>query len=104
MAFAQGWRRIMEAVAADPVSAARTVFDILNEPDVHGLRWEAHTSATGYHMPSVADVYHQILAMGHTINPGAVPRLAHVLTAPQLQRRPRVPLAGHRSAEKHEAH
>ena len=61
----------MMAVAADPASAARTVFDVLNEPDVHGLRWEAHTNVNGYHMPSVADVYHQILAMGYAINPGA---------------------------------
>ena len=61
----------MEAVAADSASAARTIFDILNEPDVHGLRWEAHTDAAGRRMPSVADVYHQMLAIGHGINPGA---------------------------------
>ena len=66
----------MEAVAADAASAARTVFDILNEPDVHGLRWEAHTNGSGYHLPSVADVYHQIMAMGHRINPGAPEALA----------------------------
>ena len=68
----QGWRRIMEAVAADAHSAARTVFDILNEPDVHELRWEAHSNGTGHRLPSVADVYHQIMAIGHRINPGAL--------------------------------
>ena len=74
----------MEAVASDPTSAARTVVDVLNEPDVHGLRWEAHTNATGYRMPSVADVYHQILAMGHAINPGGALTLTLVLVATQL--------------------
>ncbi len=74
----------MEAVASDPASAARTVFDILNEPDVHGLRWEAHTNTSGYRMPAVADVYDQILAMGHAINPGAVVILILVLTALRL--------------------
>lgn len=78
----------MEAVAADPVSAARTTFDILNEPDVHGLRWEAHINATGHHMPSVAGVYHQILAMGHGINPGAALRphlsLAHSMCSSKI--------------------
>jgi hypothetical protein len=62
----------MEAVAEDAASAARTVFDVLNEPDVHDLRWEAHTNGAGHLLPSVADVYHQIMAIGHGINPGAL--------------------------------
>ena len=61
----------MEAVALDPASRARTLFDILNEPDVRGMRWEAYTNASGYAMPGAADIYHQMLDIGHSINPGA---------------------------------
>ena len=68
---AQGWQRIMTAIAADPESRARTVFDILNEPDSLGLRWEAHTNASGVALLSVADAYHEIMAAGYATNPGA---------------------------------
>jgi len=67
---AQGWQHIMTAVAAEPASKARTVFDILNEPDSLGLRWEAHTSAAGAALPSVADAYHSVMAAGYSVNPG----------------------------------
>ena len=46
------------------------MFDILNEPDSLGLRWEAHTSAAGAALPSVADAYHQVMAAGYAVNPG----------------------------------
>ena len=66
----QGWQRIIAAVTNDAHSAARTVFDILNEPDALNLRWEAYTSASGRALPSVSDAYHQIMAEGFAINPG----------------------------------
>ncbi len=71
----------MTAVAADPASKARTVFDILNEPDSLGLRWEAHTNATGAALPSVADAYHQVIAAGYAVNPGQ--RVKHKLLRAQ---------------------
>ena len=66
----QKWRVIMQAVADDPVSRTRTIFDLINEPDVVLMRWETYTNDTGYVMPGAADVYHQMLAVGHAINPG----------------------------------
>ena len=66
----QKWRVLMQAVADDPVSRARTIFDLINEPDVVRMRWETYTNSSGYVMPGAADVYHQMLAVGHAINPG----------------------------------
>jgi hypothetical protein len=66
----QGWQRIIAALTTDAASAARTVFDILNEPDALNLRWEAYTDASGRALPSVSDAYHRIMADGFAINPG----------------------------------
>ena len=60
----------MHAVEKDPASRARTIFDIINEPDVVLMRWETYTNTSGFVMPGAADVYHQMLAIGHKINPG----------------------------------
>jgi hypothetical protein len=36
----QGWKRLMTTIALDPVSKARVMYDILNEPDCRGIGWE----------------------------------------------------------------
>lgn len=62
----QAWTDIMTAVAADPWASAYTIFDILNEPDVKGLRWQAYNGN-----PSVGDMYHKIMSIGNKLNPSA---------------------------------
>ena len=62
----QGWSDIMTAVAADPWASAYTIFDILNEPDSHGLTWQA---SNGH--PGVGDLYHEVMTTGYSINPSA---------------------------------
>ena len=57
----------MTAVAADPWASAYTMFDILNEPDSHGLRWQAFNGVQG-----VGDMYHQIMNIGYKINPSTL--------------------------------
>lgn len=77
-AMLQSWRTIMQAVARDPVSCARTMFDIINEPDVVEMRWEPYVNSSGYAMPGAADVYHQMLDIGYSINPGAPYRMLNL--------------------------
>ena len=67
----------MQAVAHDPVSRARTMFDIINEPDVVEMRWESYVNSSGYEMPGAADVYHQMLDIGYNINPGKLLESLH---------------------------
>lgn len=75
----------MEAVARDPITRARTIFDLVNEPDVRAMRWEAYTNSSDYHIPSVADIYHQMLDIGYAINPST-----HCAPATcQIPRRPK---------------
>ena len=60
----QAWSDIMTQVAADPWASAYTIFDILNEPDSHGLGWQANGAN-----PGVGDLYHQVMTAGYSINP-----------------------------------
>ena len=62
----------MQAVARDPVSRARTMFDIINEPDVVEMRWEPYVNSSGYEMAGASDIYHQMLDIGYNTNPGAL--------------------------------
>ena len=62
----QSWTDLMTAVSADPWASAYTMFDILNEPDARGLKWQASNGAQG-----VGDMYHQIMSIGNKINPSA---------------------------------
>ena len=66
----------MTAVAADPWASAYTIFDILNEPDSHGLTWQANNGN-----PGVGDLYHQVMTAGYSINPSA-----HLSTTYRLPR------------------
>lgn len=36
----QRWKIIVHAINKDHYAKGRVIFDIVNEPDVHGLRWE----------------------------------------------------------------
>ena len=62
----QAWSDIMTQVAADPWASAYTIFDILNEPDSHGLGWQANGNN-----PGVGDLYHKVMTAGYSINPSA---------------------------------
>ena len=90
----------MTQVAADPWASAYTIFDILNEPDSHGLGWQAN----GVN-PGVGDLYHEVMTKGYAINPSASLTLAEPLpfsvttTCPSLapslaQKAPRTVLQG----------
>ncbi len=65
----------MTRVAADDYARAYTIFDILNEPDARNLRWQAYSSPScpGGTCPGMGDLYHQIMSIGHKINPSAWP-------------------------------
>ncbi len=54
-------------MAQDPVVSANVIFDILNEPDSYGLTWDG-TQLDGQ---GLGYWYHQVMAMGYSINPGA---------------------------------
>ena len=72
----------MTAVAADPWASAYTIFDILNEPDSHGLTWQA---SNGH--PGVGDLYHEVMTTGYSINPSALLHtLRQVPAVPPTQR------------------
>ena len=55
---AQRYKQLLRDVNKDAVARGRVIFDILNEPDQSGLRWE-----------QVGDWYHRVMAYGHAINP-----------------------------------
>ena len=59
--YAQYWTQIMTDIHADPWTRSYTMFDILNEPDSYGLTW-----------PFVGPLYHQVMTVGHKINPSAL--------------------------------
>mmetsp|Transcript_13633 Transcript_13633/g.41196 ORF Transcript_13633/g.41196 Transcript_13633/m.41196 type:complete len:948 (-) Transcript_13633:1152-3995(-) len=61
------WKRIMEAIAADPVSVKFVMYDILNEPDSRGIPWIGQNGALG-----MTDYYIQMMDQGYQINPNAV--------------------------------
>ena len=63
----QIWKQIMTNVNQDPVVSANVIFDILNEPDSQGLTWDG-TQLDGQ---GLGYWYHQIMAMGYSINPSA---------------------------------
>jgi hypothetical protein len=50
----QGWKRIMTTIALDPVSKARVMYDILNEPDCRGIGWEGGGSGRSMVRPAAA--------------------------------------------------
>jgi len=82
LAVPQIWKEIMTDVAQDPVVSANVIFDILNEPDSYGLTWDG-TQLDGQ---GLGYWYHQVMAMGYSINPGAFPQPRLLLTSCHIQR------------------
>ena len=58
----QGWNRIMTTIALDPVSKARVMYDILNEPDCRGIGWEGGGSGRSM----VRSLLHVFIMPRHT--------------------------------------
>lgn len=44
----QGWQRVATAVNADPITAHRIMYDILNEPDSFNIGWQPANGRPGY--------------------------------------------------------
>lgn len=63
----QGWTRIAKAVNADTKVSNRIVYDVLNEPDVFGLKFEP---ANG--KPGMRNLYFQSFDAIYAVNPGVL--------------------------------
>ena len=66
----QRWKAIVTAINKDPYARGRVIFDILNEPDAYGLRWETSNNA---HVPSITTNYLRFMDMASSINHSALP-------------------------------
>ena len=75
----QGWRRIARAVNSDPVVARRCFYDVLNEPDAFGVRFEAREGR-----PAMKDLYLQVFDAIYAINPGVLPHPGSFPQSPDL--------------------
>ena len=64
-ACAQGWQRLATAVNANPITAHRIMYDILNEPDSFNIGWQP---AGG--RPGMQDLYPLAMDAIYAINPG----------------------------------
>ena len=50
------WRSLAADVAADPVTRNRVMFDILNEPDSRGIKWDNGPGKGGYGMTKLYEM------------------------------------------------
>ncbi len=82
---AQRWKAIVTAINKDPYARGRVIFDILNEPDAYGLRWEVSQNP---HVPSITTNYLRFMDMASNINHSALlavnPTMLIVSAAPVL--------------------
>jgi hypothetical protein len=62
----QGWLRVARAVNADPVVANRAFYDVLNEPDAFGVRFEPSNGR-----PGMKDLYFLAFDAIYSVNPSA---------------------------------
>lgn len=62
----QGWTRIANAVNADAVVANRVIYDVLNEPDAFGVRFESQNGR-----PGMKDLYFSAFDAIYAVNPGS---------------------------------
>lgn len=62
----QGWKRIANAVNADATISNRVFYDVLNEPDAFGVRFEPQNGR-----PGMKDLYFTAFDAIYSINPGA---------------------------------
>ncbi len=65
----QRWKTIVTAINKDPYARGRVIFDILNEPDAYGLRWEVSKNP---HVPSITTNYLRFMDMASKINHSAL--------------------------------
>lgn len=61
----QGWTRIAKAVNADSRVANRVIYDVLNEPDAFGLKFEPKGGK-----PGMRDLYLKSFDAIYAVNPG----------------------------------
>ena len=61
----QGWTRIAKAVNADSRVANRVIYDVLNEPDAFGLKFEPKSGK-----PGMRDLYLKSFDAIYAVNPG----------------------------------
>ncbi len=62
----QGWQRIAAAINADSTISNRVLYDVLNEPDAFGVRFEMQNGR-----PGMKDLYLAAFDAIYAINPGA---------------------------------
>ena len=67
----QGWTRIAKAVNADSRVANRVIYDVLNEPDAFGLKFEPKGGK-----PGMRDLYLKSFDAIYAVNPGGVAYVA----------------------------
>ena len=65
----QRWKTIVTAINKDPYARGRVIFDILNEPDAYGLRWEVSKNPN---VPSITTNYLRFMDMASKINHSAL--------------------------------
>ncbi len=53
-----GWSNLLGALNRDPYAAARTIVDIINEPEARQLGWD-----------DINPLYHKVMQIGYDINP-----------------------------------
>lgn len=58
------WTQFATSIAADPLMAAYTILEILNEPDVFELRWEAYNG-----LPGAGDLTLRAMDAIYAVNP-----------------------------------
>lgn len=67
----QGWTRIAKAVNADSRVANRVIYDVLNEPDAFGLKFEPKGGK-----PGMRDLYLKSFDAIYAVNPGGLAYVA----------------------------
>ena len=58
----QEWKALIDLIQTDPYARDVTILDPLNEPDAHGLGWNA-----------VGPFYEQLAAYAYSVNPSVLP-------------------------------
>ena len=65
--WAKYWQMLAGSVAADPISAPWTMFEILNEPDSKNLRWEPYNG-----LPGAGDLTLNAMQMIYDVAPNSL--------------------------------
>jgi hypothetical protein len=65
--WVRGWSRLAGALNRDPSIRGRVIFDILNEPDQFGVRWEGSNRK-----PALKDLYLRAMDAIEAVAPNAI--------------------------------